>query len=162
MPVWPFLMGLAAAVFAAAVVSCDRRYVAASGIILALYILGRVFMAALPSEVLLPAFAFMWIAGAGLVLQCRTRPLIAAAGFMASAGLCYAWAKATGAAWVFLSPPFVASDLCALAAMICMATGVRSDVFARNGRLDSFGHRRNCDSLGRVDRVAQAQKEGPR
>ena len=59
-------------------------------------------------------------------------------------GLCYYWAEVTDAPLVMWSPPYTASDLCALFAVLLIGWTLRHDIISR---IRDMGRRRNNGSV---------------
>ena len=88
------------------------------------------FMGALPVEIDLLVRAFIWLAIGYIIAFAYRRAL--SGGLIVASGLCYLWARLTGAEMAFLSPPFVVSDMLWLAAVAWLVIG-KSDGIGSGG-----------------------------
>ena len=113
--IWPYMMATAAGVAALSAVAGDGMR-AALAVLLA-YIAARLISAGLPVPWDLLAFGALWVAVGGYVLR---QGLPISGGLLIACGLCYFWARVTGAPREVGSLPFVVSDILAGAAMLLM------------------------------------------
>ena len=111
--IWPYMMGGAALVVAlSALAGLSLRVPLA---ILGAYVAGRLIDAGLPVPLSLLAFAALWVAVGGYAAR---QGLPISGGLLIACGLCYLWARFTGAPHVVGSLPFVVSDILAGVAML--------------------------------------------
>jgi hypothetical protein len=97
------------------------------------------FMGAVPVEIDLLIRAFIWFA-IGYVVAFFYRRVLSG-GLIVASGLCYLWARLTGAEMAFLSPPFVVSDLLWLAAVLWLAIGKTDGIGSRGHSLGGIARR---------------------
>jgi len=162
MPVWPILMGLSVAVLVVALVARNAPAAKVAGAIFAAYMAGRIIKMG-PDEYQLSAFAIVWLVVA-VVSVAVSFNRYGISLMLVGVSACYVWAKLTAAPWVFGSPPFVISDLLALAAMLFTGWGVRHEFVGRVAHMVRHSNSRGF-SLG-ADRAtiapkAKAKKAGP-
>ena len=97
------------------------------------------FMGALPVEIDLLARAFVWFAIGYIIAFAYRRAL--SGGLIVASGLCYLWARLTGAEMAFLSIPFVVSDMLWLAAVAWLVIGKTDGIGGRGHALGGLARR---------------------
>ena len=132
LPVWALLWGLTSLLLAASALVGNRWATRTSAVILASYVLVRVIYAfPISSDLQILNVAALWVVASCFVPLGGTgdklAPLFVRA-FMALSGACYLWARLTDAPRVFGSPPYVASDLLLIAAMLLIGWTLRHDI----------------------------------
>ena len=142
MPVWPLLIGLSIATIISARAAGDRWAMRAGAVVLAAYAAMRaeavIFSGGAYSDAICAA---VWVAAAASIQRRGTATIAGIKVMLVLVALCYWWARVSGAAHEFGSLPYVASDLFAVMALICI--GWRSHV----GNVD-----RVCDLVRGPDR----------
>lgn len=135
MTVWSYLMALSASTVVASAVSDRGHHISTSVYIFAAYcamIAAKHFP--INGEAPLVFFAAIWVVASGAIWRHTTImagndgvPIFIPAA-IASIGLCYFIARLLGLQPKFLSPPFVASDVLAVLAMLCIWWGIRNEL----------------------------------
>ena len=168
LPVWPFLVGLAVAVFALSAVAKNEWATRTMLVILIAYA-GVQAGKNLPinSEYLPVIYSGIWVIAFGAIprhidgnMTLIVSGVPVSKVFIGLAALCYLWARITKAPPAFGSPPYVASDLLLIAAMLLIGWSVRHDFIDRLSNIgnrafglvadSSIGHIRYGDSAGYV------------
>lgn len=93
-------------------------------------------MGSAPVEIDLLARAFVWFA-IGYVIAFVYRRAVSG-GLIVASGLCYLWARLTGAEMAFLSPPFVVSDMLWLAAVAWLVVGKADGIDSRSNAMGAL------------------------
>ena len=135
MTVWPYLMALSSFTVIAAAISGRGHYSSTSVYIFVAYcamIAAKHFP--INGEAPLVFYAAIWVVASGAIWRHTTImagndgvPIFIPAA-IASIGLCYFIARLMGLQPIFLSPPFVASDVLAVLAMLCIWWGIRNEL----------------------------------
>jgi hypothetical protein len=113
--IWPYMMAMAASVAILSAIAGDG--VRAALAVFGAYVAARLISAGLPFPWDLVAFAALWVA-VGRYAVSQGHPI--SGGLFVACGLCYLWARLTGAPREVGSLPFVVSDVLAGVAMLLM------------------------------------------
>lgn len=132
LPVWVFLWGMTLLLMAASFAVGNQWATRTCGAIFAAYVAVRVVDGfPISGELILLIFAAIWVTASCFVplggSGDKMAPLFVRA-FMALSGACYLWARLTDAPRVFGSPPYVASDMLLIAAMLLIGWTLRHDI----------------------------------
>lgn len=145
--VWPFLMGFSALLCVGSIWAREWRF-SALVILIAYSAMQFKKVTYDGDEWAFVVSAAIWICAAAAIqrqivyasTQMR-KCLTCISGFLASAGLCYFWAKLTSAPREFGSLPYLVADLAVIAAMLIIGRSICAGIYTGNWFLGRTGFR---------------------
>jgi hypothetical protein len=142
--IWPALVGVTVVVILAGAAARDRWAATAGCVMLVAYVAMQYRAAVMPGMSDAMA-ALIWLLASASIPRHADRKAFIVRALLSLVAACYLVAKATGAAPVIGSPPYVMADLLAIGAL-CVV-GRDGFVFA-SGRMRDLGRRRGGRSAG--------------
>lgn len=147
MAVWPFLMALSAATVLASFLSGSGHAIRVSMVILGAYIVTQLSKyLPITGEAHLAVFSAIWVVAFGAISR-HTATMAGSVGIdqiaipvlCAMSALCYFVGRVLGMEPKLWSPPYTASDLLVVLAMVLIWWGVKSELVGRISDINSRG-----------------------